>query len=124
MRLISLHSGRMGWSDRWRYRAFYLGDAVLAQFADDLEVTPEALPYFLTNKLKDKRLCRKLVTLHVLSQENRSVLQKETELMTALAGLFVRHGSPAPQLHNVGDERTAISEVLEYLSTTTRTALR
>lgn len=114
------HAGRMGRSARWRYRAFYLGDAVLERFAQDLEVQPRALPHFLTNKLKDRRLCRHLLALHELAEAGGAAAQKQTGLLTALASLFVTHATPAPKLPALGDERSSLSRVLEYLSETYR----
>ena len=110
------HSGRMGWSERWRYRAFYLGDAVLVRFSEDLGVTPEALPHFLINKLEDRRLCRRFVALHKTAERKGSILQKQTELLSALASLFVTHGCPTPDLPSLGNEKSAVSRVREYLS--------
>lgn len=110
------HSGRMGWSEQWRYRAFYIGDAVLARFADDLEITPEALPHFVTNKLKDRQLCQCLLALHKVAELQGEILLKQTELLTALAGLFVRYGSLAPKLQVVGNEQSRVTEVLRYLA--------
>ncbi len=110
------HSGRMGWSERWRYRAFYLGDVVLEQFAEDLDVMPEALPHFLENKLQDRRLCQSFLALHSSAEHSGSILQKQTELLSVLANLFVTHGTPAPKLQGLGNEQSRISEVLQYLS--------
>lgn len=109
------HSGRMGWSERWRYRAFYLGDAVLEQFAEDLDVTLEAVPHFLTNKLKDRRLCQSFLALHSAAEHRGSILQKQTELLAALANLFAMHGCPAPTVPSLGDEKSVVSTVRQYL---------
>lgn len=110
------HSGRMGWSERWQYRAFYVGGTVLTQFADDLEIAPESLPHFLTNKLKDRALCRHLVALHKKAEERGSVLEKQSDLLAALGGLFARHGEPRTTLPMPGDEHIRVSRVMEYLS--------
>lgn len=110
------HSGRMRYSERWRYRAFYLSDRALARFADDLEVKPEALPHFLTNKLADEQLCRRLLLLHEMAEAGGAILQKQSELLTTLANLFVTHGTPAPKLRRLGNEKSRISQVLHYLA--------
>lgn len=110
------HSGRMGWSTRWRYRAFYLGDSVLTQFAEDLGVAREALPRFLTNKLDDRRLCRRFLALHETAERKGSILQKQTGLLSALAKLFAAHGCPAPSPPGLGNETSAVARIREYLS--------
>jgi len=108
------HSGRMGWSRRWRYRAFYLREAALAGLACDLDLAPNALPGFLTNKLADRELFRRLLALHKTAEVRGSVLQKQSELLTVLAGLFVRHGAPAPARPDNAPSR--VSQVVQYLS--------
>ena len=110
------HSGRMGGSDRWHYRAFYLADRALERLAADLDVPGDALPHFLTNKLQDSQLCRRFLALHGAAERRGSLLQRETELLAALGRLFIRHGEPAPALPRLGHEASAVSKVLQYLS--------
>ena len=109
------HSGNMDGRNRWRYRAFYLAEAALRQFADDLELQPEALPQFLMNKLRDKQLYERFVALHTIAERTGSVLDKQSELLIALARLFMTHGDPLPKLSQVGSEKTAVSLLVQYL---------
>ena len=109
------HSGSVDERKRWRYRAFYLAEAALAQFANDLELQPKAHPLFLMNKLQDKRLYERFLALHAIAERSGSVLDKQSELLIALARLFITHGDPAPKLLQVGSEKTAVSVLMQYL---------
>ncbi len=117
------HSGSVGARKRWRYRAFYLAEAALAQFAKDLDLHPEALPQFLTNKLRDKRLYERFVALHTIAERTGSVLDKQSELLIALARLFMTHGDPLPTLSRVGSEKTAVSLLTQYLQDNHETSI-
>lgn len=109
------HSGSVGPRKRWLYRAFYLSGSALKQLAADLELQPEALPCFLTNKLHDKGLCERFLALHATAERSGSLLDKESELLIALARLFLTYGDPAPALLQAGSEKTAVTTVLQYL---------
>lgn len=109
------HSGRVGRSARWRYRAFYLDAGVLAGLADDLELAAGDTPYFLVNKLGDPGLCRSLLALHHEAEAGGSPLATQAALLTAMAGLFVRHGTPAPRLRRLGDEAAPVAAAIRYL---------
>lgn len=109
------HAGRMGRSDRWRYRAFYLDRDALAHVADGLEMDPGASPGFLTNKLRDPKLFAALHHLHRASEGEASPLARQTGLLEAMGSLYRRHGSPRPPGGSPGDERSRIDRVAEFL---------
>lgn len=109
------HSGRVGAADRWRYRAFYLDAGRLDALGDDLELAPGRVPYFLSNKVDDPALCRDLLALHRGVEAGGSPLAKEGALVAAMAGLFERHGTPAPRFRPVGDERSAVATAVRHL---------
>ena len=110
------HSGRMGRSRRWRYRAYYLGAPAVTRLARAIDVVPETLPHFASNKLSDLGLSRRLLALHHEAERGGSLLEKETGLLVAAAGLLVRHGTPGPRLPRLGDERSAVARTVRYLS--------
>lgn len=110
------HSGRMGASDRWRYRAFYFARDAMDAVAADLELAPGTLPYFAGNKLRDRALCRDLVALHDIAERRAPPLQKRARMVAALACLFARHGAPAPPRRRLGDERARIATVLDHMA--------
>lgn len=109
------HAGRMGRSDRWRYRAFYLDRSALGRVAEGLELTSGSNPGFLTNKLRDKALYRSLHRLHEAFEQEGGALTRDTGLLDAMAMLYGRHASPRPPDRPLADERSRIDRVVDYL---------
>jgi AraC-like DNA-binding protein len=109
------HAGRMGRSARWRYRAFYLDRLALERLAADLEMPAEALPCFRENKLRDPGLSIALCGLHAAAEAGGSLLGRQSGLVTAMAELYRRHGSPRRRSLTLGDERSRVGQVAEFL---------
>ncbi|WP_421935144.1 helix-turn-helix domain-containing protein [Pelagibius sp.] len=109
------HAGRLGRSDRWRYRAFYLNRHALARIGEGLELGAETFPAFLTNKLRDRSLFAAFHRAHAASEGETPVLERESGLLDAMAKLYRRHGSPRPAERRVADERSRIGRVVEFL---------
>lgn len=85
------HSGRMGASRQWRYRALYLEQEALEAVALGLGI--EALPYFTRNLLADRDLMSGFLALHRALEAGHDGFC-ERELMIATFGaLFRRYGS-------------------------------
>ncbi len=85
------HSGRMGASPQWRYRALYLEQEALDAVAQGLGI--EALPYFTRNLFPDRDLMSGFLALH-RALEAGCDGWRERELMIATFGaLFRRYGS-------------------------------
>jgi DNA-binding transcriptional LysR family regulator len=55
------HSGRMGWSDHWRYRSFYLTKQALDLVAHGLGIA--SVPHFTSNALADPALVASFLAL-------------------------------------------------------------
>ncbi len=82
------HSGRMGRSERWRYRSLYLDAQALAGLKSGLGI--DAIPYFTRNLFTDRDLIAGFLALH------RALDAGEVAAETMLASfgaLFRRHGS-------------------------------
>ena len=109
------HAGRMGRSERWRYRAFYLDQSALDRVAEGLELAPESNPAFLTNKLRDKALFASLHRLHEAFEQEGSAMARESGLLGAMAMLYRRHASPRPAGRHLADERSRIDRVVDFL---------
>lgn len=109
------HSSRLGRSDLWRYRAFYFGDCVLRQFAEDLSLSPDARTRFTANKLNDPVLSRRFLTVHEKMERSAGALEAQTELISAVASLYLNHGCPALKPPTLGNEKTAVSKVRQFL---------
>lgn len=114
-----VHAGRMGRSERWRYRAFYVNGAALDRLADNLEMPRQALPGFCTNKLADPGLSTALRRLHAATESSAGAevtpLGRQSGLIAAMAELYRRHGSPRPPEAVPGRERSRIARAADYL---------
>ncbi|MGD1879231.1 MAG: helix-turn-helix domain-containing protein [Kiloniellaceae bacterium] len=109
------HAGRLGRSAHWRYRAFYLDDHALNRLACDLEVHRDSLPGFCVNKLSDPAIATVLQGLHAATEADASVLGRQSGLLSAMAELYGRYGSPRPRVRPLGEERTRMGRVADYL---------
>lgn len=87
------HAGRMGWSERWKYRSMYLTRPALEQLAQDLGV--EEIPYFTRNVFTDRDLIDAFLAMHVAIEEGRDVFRERELLISSFGQLFQRHGSGA-----------------------------
>lgn len=82
------HSGRMGRSDRWRYRSLYLDAEALAGLRVGLGL--DALPYFTRNLFLDRDLVAGFLDLHHALDRGEA---DEEALLATFSTLFRRHGS-------------------------------
>lgn len=109
------HAGRLGRSNRWRYRSFYFDAQALERLAQDLEIEKEGLPGFCINKLNDPGITAALQGLHAATEADTSLLGRQTVLLSAMAELYQRHGSPRPRVRPLGEERSRMGRVADYL---------
>lgn len=82
------HSGRMGRSQRWRYRSLYLDAQALAGLRTGLGL--EALPYFTRNLFLDRDLVAGVLDLHRALDAGEDA---EEAMLAAFGTLFRRHGN-------------------------------
>lgn len=85
------HSGRMGWSKRWRYRGLYLSQPGVETVARSLGIG--STPYFTANLFRDEDLIRSFLALHQALDEGRDALEERELLVHSFGRLFRRHGS-------------------------------
>jgi AraC-like DNA-binding protein len=85
------HAGRMGWSERWKYRSMYLSRPALVQIARDLGVNE--VPYFTRNIFSDRDLIDAFLPMHVAIEEGRDVFRERELLIASFGRLFQRYGS-------------------------------
>ena len=88
------HAGRMGWSERWKYRSMYLTRPALARLAQDLGV--EEIPYFTRNVFADRDLIDAFLAMHLAIEEGRDMFGERELLISSFGRLFQRYGSGAP----------------------------
>lgn len=85
------HSGRMGRSERWRYRSFYFSSPALASLMQDIGL--ERTPYFMENVFTDGDLISAFLKLHRALDMRSDRLEQRELLVASLGQLFQRHGS-------------------------------
>ncbi len=85
------HSGRMGWSERWRYRGLYLPVSAIETVNTALGLPRNA--YFTHNMFSDHDLIEGFLALHRALDEGRDPLE-ETELLVGSFGALIgRHAT-------------------------------
>lgn len=99
-------SARMGDSEHWRYRAFYLAppaiDALARRFGID------TMPHFLESMLDDGDLIERFGRLHQALETEQDGLLADELVIDAFGRLFARHGSGAG-CRNVPVEQDAVA---------------
>lgn len=94
------HSGRMGWSPRWRYRGFYLPGTAIRDIGTALGL--DSTPYFTANIFADPDLIKAFLSLHQALDERRGDNAGRELFVASFGTLFRRHGcggeriAPAP----------------------------
>lgn len=85
------HSGRMGWSKRWRYRGLYLRQPAIDAVGRALGVGET--PYFTANIVRDEALVAAFLTLHRALDDGRDPFEEDELLVASFGVLLGRHGS-------------------------------
>jgi AraC-like DNA-binding protein len=99
-------SARMGDSDRWRYRAFYLARPAIDGLARRFGV--DTMPHFLESMLDDGDLIERFGRLHRVLETEQDGLLADELVIDAFARLFERHGSGSHR-RNVPAGRDAVA---------------
>lgn len=106
------HSGRMGRSDRWRYRALYLSEAALGDIVATLGLS--ALSYFTANRFADAALVRAFLALHRALDPPRDDVGARELLVGCFGALFRRHGG-GQRLPRAPRDRARVAAVVALM---------
>lgn len=85
-----VQSARMGRSECWRYRSFYLTERAIAQVLQGLGLT--RMPGFTRNSFSDEGLINGFLTLHHVLESSNDAFQQRELLIEQFGRLFRRHG--------------------------------
>jgi AraC-like DNA-binding protein len=107
------HSGRMGRSERWRYRSLYLSAPALITVKQSLGL--ERTPYFLENVFGDGDLIAAFLALHRALDTQDDALEQRELLIGGFAALFRRHGSGRIALPVAPHDRRKVSIVQDLM---------
>lgn len=108
------HSGRMGWSKRWRYRSIYLTQPAIDQVTADLGIARPA--YFMRNVLGDADLIAAFARLHRSLDEGQDLLEASELLVASFGQLFARHGDGARSIPTAPRDEEAVSRVAKRMA--------
>jgi len=103
------HSGRMGRSERWRYRSIYLTQPAIDQVTADLGIARPA--YFMRNVLGDADLIAAFARLHRSLEDGHDPLEERELLVASFGQLFARHGDGARSIPIAPRDKTAVAAV-------------
>jgi AraC-like DNA-binding protein len=107
------HSGRMGWSDHWRYRSFYLTRQALDLVARGLGIA--ATPHFTSNAIADPALVAAFTALHNAIEDGGDALAAREQLYRSFAALFARHGSGGGAIAATPVDRSVIAAIVDFM---------
>jgi AraC-like DNA-binding protein len=103
------HSGRMGRSDRWRYRSFYLSPPAIAAIMATLGVDAE--PYFSRNLFTDPDLVAAFLALHRALDEGRDPWLERELLVDSFGTLIRRHADIGRRVPAAPHDRAAFGAI-------------
>jgi AraC-like DNA-binding protein len=107
------HSGWMGASRHWRYRALYLEQQAIDEVASGIGF--DHVPYFTRNDFADPDLVSGFLALHRALAEGRDDLHQRELLVATFGTLFLRHGSGRPRLEPAPRDRLRLRRAVELV---------
>ncbi|MDM0025303.1 AraC family transcriptional regulator [Variovorax saccharolyticus] len=108
------HSGRMGGSDRWRYRSFYLAEPAIQGVLKAVGIDQPG--YFTSNAVPDQDLVARFLALHhALDSEAPDELLHRELLVRSFGDLLRRHGQAARRMPKVPGDTAALAPALELM---------
>ncbi|HKF70516.1 MAG TPA: AraC family transcriptional regulator [Stellaceae bacterium] len=110
-----IHDGETADPAGWRYRMLYPALEVLARVASEIAGQPTPAPHFRRPVVEDPEGARVLLAAHHAADRSRSVLERETRLMAALALLVTRHADPAPLPAKANGDHASIRRVCDLI---------
>lgn len=110
------HSGRMGGSARWRYRALYLADPGIRHLMATLGI--DQTRYFGSNIYSDQELIASFLELHRAFDGDSGEwdpLRQQELFVHSFGTLFQNHAQPGQRVLPVPADRSVLAPVLELL---------
>lgn len=111
-----MHTGRAVLETGWTYCTLLPAIEWLQQAAEGLTKPLSSIPYFSSPVIQDKRLNRKLVSLHRKLETSPSPLEKESLFFWEMSQLVLYHASQCPALKPIGKEHKAVEQIRDYLN--------
>ncbi len=107
------HSGRMGWSRRWLYRAFYLTPPAIETLKTALGL--DATAYFTRNSFQDPDLIEAFLELHRILDDRNDPFEERELLLRSFGALIRRHAAGEPGLTVPVQDRAKATRLRELM---------
>jgi AraC-like DNA-binding protein len=109
------HTGQGADEHGWRFRIFYLDATLLQRAAAELVGRPGDIPFFAQPTISDHKSAAMLRKLHMSLEEGGSTLERQSIFLCTFAHLVEMHADHRPVERTVGNERSVVRIVREYL---------
>jgi AraC-like DNA-binding protein len=108
-----LQAARMGRSQHWVYRSFYLAEPALSEVWQQVGAAHK--PHFVRSALDDSELCGAFLSLHRALTDGRDEFRELELLISTFGRLLVRHGTSQRRVEAVPADRRHLHQVLELM---------
>lgn len=112
-----VHGGGPAKESVWRYRSLYPPAALMRRVVRELSGDDRGVPHFAEGVVRDPAIATSLRHAHAALEEPVSLLECESRLLEALAGLVARHAVHKVSAHEVSCEHRSVKRAKEYLET-------
>jgi AraC-like DNA-binding protein len=109
------HTGQGADERGWRFRMFYLDSALLKRAAAELSGKRRDIPFFSSPTIDDPELASLLRNLHISLEAGGTALERESKFLWTFAQLAKRHADDPSIERVMGDEKTVVRTVRQYL---------
>ncbi|HTH73712.1 MAG TPA: AraC family transcriptional regulator [Trinickia sp.] len=123
-----IHTGSRAMEGGWRYRVFYVPIDFITQLAGQIASTPQPMPWFPVDVIRDPDLAERVARAHRLMEglgaahgkgkvlPNGDCLAAEMALIDAMSTLLVRHALGRAQAHRPGGDPPRVALMKERLA--------
>ncbi|MGN6318075.1 AraC family transcriptional regulator [Trinickia sp.] len=123
-----IHTGSRAMEGGWRYRVFYVPIDFITQLAGEIASTPQPMPWFPVDVIRDPDLAERVARAHRLMEglaaahgngkvlPGGDCLAAEMALIDAMSTLIVRHAVGHPEAHRPGGDPPRVALMKERLA--------
>ncbi len=109
------HTGQGADERGWRFRMFYLDSRLLQQAAAELTGRPTDIPFFAEPIISDPETASMLRSLHMSLDGSGTALERQSKFIWTFANLVKRHADARPVERPLGNEKSVVATVRDYL---------
>ena len=109
------HTGEAASTQGWRFRMFYLDADLMRKAVEDMSGKPADIPFFQAPIIDHPDTAAMLRNLHISLEDGAFQLERESKFLWTLAEFAKRHADAPTKERVIGDERSVVRHVREYL---------